>query len=491
MSVSFGDGRDGNLTVLSGTFNINTDPSGSRSYADGIAYKVTSNPTTIFITIGISPNGIDIGDKVLLISLQGSTSDYDDVGNWEVFDVIDIQPTFVQVDRVPSKSYDGTSWANQKVVMQRIPQYENVTVSGTGEIIASTWDRLSTTPAGSAGYRTATISMFVNDTLTNYNDINVAQKGYYGGQSGVDGSSAYGWPGESTGRINTSRDTDGTAKPEGGGAAAYYPGSGGAGGGHGTAGANGTPNADVSGMTFYGGEAFGDEELYRMNFGGGGGGAGEGPNGRTGVGGGAGGGIVYIHARSMYSYGSITANGQNGPNGVKIYDHNSGGGGGGGAGGTIYIKTYDIWGIGSSITAIKGTGGLRDASAAGSKNGGNGGEGLVRIDYTRANGANWPNDSVINSIIDPDPYDARLPYGWYYFSGYTKFLYDVPASGVQLYVYRRDTGAYMGNTTSSGNGAFEITTTYSGEHFLVSLDTPIDGNYNDLVIGKVIPAYQT
>jgi len=491
MAISFGDGRDGNLVVSSGTFNVNTDASGSRSYADGISYKVTSNPSSIFITLGRQPNGLSIGDKILLINLQGGDDDYDDVGNWEVLTIVDVQSTFVQVNSIPSMSYDGTTWSNQKVVIQRIPQYENVTISGGASITTCRWDRLSTTPSGPAGYYTGIISMFVSDTLTVYGSINAKYKGYAGGAQGGGGSVSYGYPGESTGKPNTSIGTSGNYILEGGGGAAFYPGSGGAGGGHGTNGMNGQPNADVSSYIAYGAVAFGDEVLSRMNFGGGGSSAGFGPNGRYGVKGGYGGGIIYIHARTLNSYGIITSNGEVGATGVKVYDNNSGGGGGGGAGGTVYIKAYDIVGIGSSITANKGTGGPRDTAASKSKNGGDGGEGRIRVDYTKVNGVNWPNDTAINNIVDPNPYTVRLPYGWYYFSGHTNFLYDVPASGIKLYAYRRDNGSYMGTTTSSGDGGFEILTTYSGSHFLVALDDETGASYNDLVIGKIIPAYHS
>jgi len=66
-----GDGADGTLTP-NGAFNINTDASGGRTYADGIAVKVTANPTGTSITVD-SSTGIAAGDEVLLINLQGNS----------------------------------------------------------------------------------------------------------------------------------------------------------------------------------------------------------------------------------------------------------------------------------------------------------------------------------------------------------------------------------------------------------------------------------
>lgn len=74
-----------------------------------------------------------------------------------------------------------------------------------------------------------------------------------------------------------------------------------------------------------------------------------------------------------------------------------------------------------------------------------------------------------------------------YFTGYTKYLYDVPASGINVYAYRSDTGEYMGNTVSSEDGYFFINTMHPGPHFIVAVDSYNEPFYNDLVKGKVIP----
>ncbi len=56
-----------------------------------------------------------------------------------------------------------------------------------------------------------------------------------------------------------------------------------------------------------------------------------------------------------------------------------------------------------------------------------------------------------------------------------------------LYLYRRDTGAYVDTTTSSGDGYYTLSTTYSGAHFIVCLDDAAGDDFNDLIIGNVIP----
>lgn len=56
-----------------------------------------------------------------------------------------------------------------------------------------------------------------------------------------------------------------------------------------------------------------------------------------------------------------------------------------------------------------------------------------------------------------------------------------------LYLYRRDTGAYVDTTTSSGDGSYTLSTTHSGTHFIVCLDDAAGDDFNDLIIGNVIP----
>jgi len=74
---------------------------------------------------------------------------------------------------------------------------------------------------------------------------------------------------------------------------------------------------------------------------------------------------------------------------------------------------------------------------------------------------------------------------YYYFTGFV-YENDVPASR-QLYAYNRDSGELMQSTVSSGDGYFYVTTTYSGEHFVVALDNVSGTGFNDKIIGKVVP----
>ena len=489
MSVIFGDGRDGNLTVISGTFNLNTDASGSRLYADGIAYRILSDPITTVISIGMTPNGFTSGDRALIINLQGSTSDYGDVGNYEVVLINGVGTDYITLSEAPYRSYNGSLFADQKVIIQRIPQYSNVTISGGGSLTTSTYDRLVTTPTGQAGYFSGVLAMMVNGTLlldSLSDTISCNGKGYAGGAEATTNIDySYGNTGGRTSGYNQVIATSCNSINGGGGAGKGADASGG-GGGYGTAGANGAKSLIASDYG-RGAYVFGVNTLDRLYFGGGGGSAGSHSSGRYGAAGGNGGGIIYIQAMSVINRGYITANGDNGYNGVFIYNNfNSGAGGGGGAGGSIYLRVLTLESSGDLIAAVKGNGGVHAVESQG-KSGGNGGDGRVRVDYSIVNGTNYPDTITINDIVAPDPYESRLPEGWYYFSGYTK-MSSIPVSRI-LYCYRRDTGQFMGSTTSSGDGSFNLITTYSGAHFLVALDDEGGADYNDIIIGNVVPYY--
>lgn len=74
---------------------------------------------------------------------------------------------------------------------------------------------------------------------------------------------------------------------------------------------------------------------------------------------------------------------------------------------------------------------------------------------------------------------------YYYFEGH---IYErgAPVSR-QLYTYRRDTGALIGYTTSSGDGYYYLTVFYNGPQYVVCLDDDAGESYNDLIIGSITP----
>ncbi len=92
--------------------------------------------------------------------------------------------------------------------------------------------------------------------------------------------------------------------------------------------------------------------------------------------------------------------------------------------------------------------------------------------------SNW-NDLITYSSIGPSYYT-------YYYSGYITEQSSPVARTVRLYY--RDTGELVNSTTSSGiNGYYYLTTTISGEHFIVAFDDDVGETYNALILDRLLP----
>lgn len=436
-SVSNGDGVDGAVTISSSK-NLNTQTiAGSRSFADGIAYRVTppsdgSSSVTRHSGSDTLSNGIAAGDEVLLINLQGATSDTTDVGNYEFKEVQSVSASTITFTSAITKSFDGTTPANQKVVVQRVPNYTNVTIQSGGTLTASAWDGLTTTPTGAAGYLTGIVTFRASGTVDvqSGGTITANSLGYQGAPASstqnVYGSSATGTAGTGSVTATCTANTNG-----GGGGSRAISGSndagGGGGGGHGAAGSNGVQVGGFAALCQgIGGSAIGDVSLSQMFFGGGGGNGGTitGSAGTTGPGG-QGGGIIFISGATVSNSGSITANGQAGTNSSGTYA----GGAGGGAGGSIYIAGTTISLGSSTVTATGGTGGTRVGTNPGS--GGAGAVGRVHLQPSSA-------ASTLSGTTSPSyniDYDNGTPSNTFLTNGITgKARQFVPASSSNIAV---------------------------------------------------------
>ncbi len=395
--IDDGDGSDGAIT-LSGSKNINVETiaTGRVTYADGIAYKVDASTITgSTLTTTNTPNGIVAGDEVLLINMQGAAGDYADVGNYEFLEVASVVGSALTFKSAVVNSYDGTTPANQKVIIQRIPQYTNVTIQSGGTLTASGWDGLTTTPSGSSGYFTGIVAFRATGTVDVQlnGQINVNYLGYRGG-AGYNVAAQPAFRAESTAQLNDTRTATPATEGGGGGGGGYCQGGGG--GAYGTAGAVGQRSGTSCANNANNPSAYGDANLNKINLGSGGGGGGVGYNGAWTVLGGAGGnggGIVFISANAVEvdthpvsTHGKILANGNGGGAG-GTGDTIPAGGGGGGAGGAIYIQA-NYTDLSGDVTASGGTGGQTNSGSYGApwtdngtySHGGNGGSGRVRVD---------------------------------------------------------------------------------------------------------------
>lgn len=74
----------------------------------------------------------------------------------------------------------------------------------------------------------------------------------------------------------------------------------------------------------------------------------------------------------------------------------------------------------------------------------------------------------------------------YKFSG-TVLDQGSPAAGRKIVAHKRDTFEPIAYTTTSGDGSYELITTYSGSHYIVCLDDDAGVQYNDKILGRMIP----
>jgi len=432
---NLGTGADGAITVSSDT-NINDiDLISGRSCADGgdaIHYTVESlTSTTATLSTTPSLGCLNVGDEILLINLFGTSSAYGNVGNNETLRIESIAADVVTFTTAKTKFYGDVTDADdtglnstQHVMLQRVPNYTDVTITTSGtDFIPDAWGG-TTSYGGVMFFRaTGTVGIASGTTINtnalgyrggtgaaNYNVssdggeafCNVDGGGDSGRQTSRNGSNGLCGGGGGAGVNDASTGTGGTGSASaggagGGGGSAYdgtgSHGAGGGAGGYGTAGARGTGQAngvnggtntsggggttvaDGNGGGGGGGGTYGDSGLNDLFFGSAGGGGGSGYTIQAGGAGGDGGGIVYIAADTISVSGGLSADGENSTAGGN--DTWDGGDGGGGAGGSLKLVGRTLI-LGSSLTTADG--GAGDVGGA-TYAGGLGGDGRIAINY--------------------------------------------------------------------------------------------------------------
>lgn len=381
-----GNGSDGNVT-FSANKNLNTDiVAGGRSYADMVVYSCSTVNSDNVITTA-TPNGIVAGDKVILINIQGDESSYTNVGNYEIFVVDSVNSNTITFTTSKTKYYGsgasndlniGTGETNQRVIIQRIPQYNDATINASVTLTGNSY-------GGASG---GLFSIYVKGTLTinNNGGIDMSEKGYrystvYNGGTGS-GPLKIGFdPG--------SGNPYSVTNPPGGAAGCDSWNGGGGGGGYATAGDNGGP---ASGHYFLGGSSYGSANLTDLFFGASGGGGWEDHKG------GRGGGIILIHATTITLVGSGSFISSNGADGT---DYPGSSAAGGGAGGSILLHCGSVTASSNNIEALKGNKGVGfENPPSDVRSGGDGSVGRIAIYH--------PSDfSLTGNECSPTPYSSN------------------------------------------------------------------------------------
>ena len=123
-------------------------------------------------TVSSAPTGdcLAVGDEVLLINLQGSSTATTNVGNWELLEVKGVSGADVTFAVAKTKFYGAVAGADaavgigatdQKVALVRVPQFGALTVASGISVTSGRW---SGTSGGVLALRAAALS--VDGTLT-------------------------------------------------------------------------------------------------------------------------------------------------------------------------------------------------------------------------------------------------------------------------------------------------------------------------------------
>jgi hypothetical protein len=391
-----GSGRDGNLTVTA-SVSLSNHKSNNRTVADGVAYTVNTIGKNQ-VTTNTTPLGIEKGDEVLLINLQGTVAQSGNVGNFEMLVVDNVSGSQISftsdIQKIYGVTNDNNVLTGQKIAIQRVPHYQDVTIQKGGVLNTAAWN----------GTLHGVLAMRVRGTLLVEAGgmIDMNARGYRGGQRqyAIPGR---GFQGESYGGIGGNSNLRNLGGGGGGDALTSncpncHSNAGGA--GHATTGTAGTPTpwADKPGE---GGAIYGLANLSKIYLGSGGGGgyldSDAGANSYGGAGG-AGGGIILISALKANIQGLIRANGLDGETGVH-YGPASPGGGGGGAGGSIWLIGSEITISNSKVISTQnGIGGFGSEAGNTRLQAGNGGIGRIRLEYNSINQHNY-NTSSANTAI--------------------------------------------------------------------------------------------
>jgi hypothetical protein len=397
----YGSGGDGAASVTSDT-----------AWEDlGGACTVVSAVSSGAVTVA-DASDFAVGDKALLVNLQGASGKTTNVGAWELLDVASVSGSNVSFVTAPTRTYGNTSntdLSGQSVALFRVPQLLDLNLGAGATITADPFD-------GDCG---GVVALLVASTARISGTISAEALGYAGGAQNTSYAST-GQSGEgTTGTGSKTYLGNGTGGGGGGlsvSSCSNCEGNGG-GGGHGTKGEAGEQSNPTLGYGGVGGTSYGDVALLALTLGSGGGAGALDQSSEKGIGGsgGAGGGALLLYARNLtvLSTGLLTAAGEDGEIGCAEFSNWCGTAasgssaseaeaGGAGAGGSLYVASTTAVVSPDTLGALGGLGQLSGSSWK--KYSGDGGDGRVRLDLGTLNGVGASSATTeAAAVCEPDP----------------------------------------------------------------------------------------
>ncbi|MBU1864710.1 MAG: VCBS repeat-containing protein, partial [Candidatus Omnitrophica bacterium] len=280
-----------------------------------------------------------------------------------------------------SYNYNDDTWYDFKIVLKSAGADYYYKASSSADWIVVYRSTYSTESSLRPGATAHSGTRYLDDFDIYIPAINTKQLGFRGGAA----NSNRGQPGnqgESTYGKGSNKHYQNEVGGGGGGYGYYWSGGSGTGGGYGTVGSGGVYNS-----LSIPGQSYGSANLSKIFLGSGGGsGAVDGNEAGTAGAAGYGGGLIIVKAVTGIVAGRISAEG--GPGTQATLTSAESGGGGGGSGGSIYLVGENLT-ISGTLDALGGPGGpasWNSAWASASSNGGLGGEGRIRLDYSTLTG---------------------------------------------------------------------------------------------------------
>ncbi|MBS2024122.1 MAG: hypothetical protein JST92_17095 [Deltaproteobacteria bacterium] len=328
-----GDGRDGDLKI-DATTGPGVCPTPCDLSASGYAptFAVLGVDTQSVTVDGVA-GGLSGGDEVILWDTQGSAAGFANAGSYEFLTVAQATGSSVTFTTPIAGNYGAAAdqaVQTQKVQLQRVPHFGNLTVAAGSKLTTAAWD----------GTKGGLLFVRVAGTSTISGGIDMTARGFRGGP--ITGSA-------SSGEDQTGAAGQTNALSGGAGQATTGQGSGASYGSVGTAG------------TAPAGNTYGLPLLGRIHLGAGGGGS-------ASAVGGTGGGAIVIFANAIAISGTGTFVNASA-------SASAGASAGGGAGGSVWLSA-------PTVTIGSANGVQARGSAAGS--GRAGGNGRIRVDSLSA-----------------------------------------------------------------------------------------------------------
>jgi hypothetical protein len=130
--ANIGDGLDGNFSVPTNQ----TVMWGTATYAPSTPLTMPTQTNQAQITVG-NTAGFKSGDEVLLY-VDRADDATGAAGHYETFHIASVQSSgLLTLDHAPSVIYNPSQ---EVVTMQRVPNFNNVTISTNGTLVASPWN---------------------------------------------------------------------------------------------------------------------------------------------------------------------------------------------------------------------------------------------------------------------------------------------------------------------------------------------------------------